>query len=106
MKLLTKIKNKIIHWCGGYTRQEKLVVTTIQYPVKHLQFSYKYFLGTPRELIDKKMAQSFADAILQDKLYESRTINSCETPELLNTTYSIYIVDKSEEIKYESTNGK
>lgn len=98
MKLLTKIKNKIIHWCGGYTFDDlprhKIIHT--EYPIEHLKFSYKYFLGTPKELIDEEMARSFAKAILENKLYTKETINSIETPELLNASYSIYIARPKE----------
>lgn len=102
MKLLTKIKNKIIHLCGGYTYEELPYnkfynVVHTEYPVEHLKFNYKYFLGTPKERIDQEMAESFANAILQNKLYTSTTINSMETPELLNTTYSIYIARPQKE---------
>ena len=98
MKLLTKIKNKIIHWCGGYTFDDlpRQRIVHIEYPVEHLQFSFKYFLGTPREKIEQEMAESFANAILKNKLYESQTINSRETPELLNTIYSIFIARPKE----------
>lgn len=98
MKLLTKIKNKIIHWCGGYTFNDlpQHRIVHIEYPVEHLQFNFKYFIGTPKERIDQEMAESFANAILKNKLYESQTINSRETPELLNTIYSIYIARPKE----------
>ena len=96
--LIKKIKNKIIHWCGGYTfndlPQQRIIHT--EYPIEHLKFSYKYFIGTPHEIIEKEMMQSFANAILKNKLYTSETVNSRETPQLLNTTYSIYIARPKE----------
>ena len=86
---ITKYKEEL-----GQLKEQKIV--HIEYPVEHLQFSFKYFLGTPRERIEQEMAESFANAILKNKLYESQTINSKETPELLNIIYSIYIAKPKE----------
>lgn len=98
MKLLTKIKNKIIHWCGGYTfddlPQRRIIRT--EYPIEHLKFNYRYFPNMPKELIDKEMAHLFAKAILENKLYTEEIVNSIETPKLLNASYSIYIARPKE----------
>jgi hypothetical protein len=96
MSLKEKIKRKLIHLCGGYTKDEllpnrKIEIVKTEYPIEKYKFSQMYILGTPKEYIDEEAAKQFTKIILDEKLYESETINNPDNPIMLKTTYSIYI---------------
>lgn len=95
MKIKEKFKEWLVHKCGGIMSYEfanrPVEIVRTEYPIKHLQFSYKHFLGTPTEIMDKEAMKGFAEVIFKTHSYQSRTINSIDTPELLNTIYSLYI---------------
>ena len=97
MSLKEKIKKKIIHLCGGYTEEELLkekqihTIINTEYPIKQYKLDRLYFLNTPKDAIESDVAKSFAEIILNEQLYEARTVNNPEVPNMLKTTYSLYI---------------
>ena len=98
MKLISKIKQKIIHWCGGYTEEELLsnrkkveIIKTI-YPIEKIQFSHRYFINeTPKQYMDNEAANYLTKEIIKRGFYKSRTESSKESPGLVITYYSIYV---------------
>ena len=100
MKFIGKLKEKIIHWCGGFTLEEKLrepiqhEIIKVEAPVRKINFERKYFIDTPRNYIDQEMAKEIGNFILKNGLYEVHTTNSQESPNLLYSIYTVYIVKK------------
>lgn len=90
-----KFKEWLVHKCGGVMPYElaskQIEMIRTEYSIEHLEFSFKHFLGTPTEVIEREAMKGFAEVIFKTHSYQSKTINSIDTPELLNTIYSLYI---------------